>query len=122
MPIATWIRRCKAATLHLQTWQKVYSLYLVGAKGGDAASEAQSREKYFLFRSTAEQALSQLYQIEAKLRYMMGIGATDGRLSGRSMVQRRRGSTSTGAVQCEAMARSVEIREARWRVKHANWN
>ena len=102
----------------LQTWQKVYALYVTGAKGGDAASEAQSREQYFLFRSTAEQALSQLYQIEAKLRYMMGIGATDGRLI-------RPADDPTTAridfdwaqVQCEAMARSVEIREARWRVK-----
>jgi len=102
----------------LQTWQKVYALYTVGAKGGEAAFEAQAREQYFLFRSTAEQALSQLYQTESKLRYMMGIAATDGRLI-------RPADDPTAAkisfdwsqVQSEAMARSVEIRESRWRVK-----
>ena len=64
----------------LQTWQKINAMYVEGASGGEAAAEAQAREQYFLFRSTAEQALSQLYQTESKLRYMMGIAATDGRL------------------------------------------
>jgi outer membrane protein TolC len=102
----------------LQTWQKVYALYIAGAEHGDAASEAQAREQYFLFRSAAEQALSQLYQTESKLRYMMGIAATDGRF-----IRPLDDPTTAkicfdwSQVQCEAMSRSVEIREARWRVK-----
>ncbi len=102
----------------LKTWQKVNELYQVGAKNGEAASEAQAREQYFLFRSTAEQALSQLYQTESKLRYMMGIAATDGR-----MIRPTDDPTTAkisfdwSEVQCEALARSVEIREQRWRVK-----
>ena len=102
----------------LQTWQKIYALYLNQAKGGEASAEAQAREQYFLFRSTAEQAQLQLYETESKLRYMMGIAATDGRLI-------RPADDPTTAkicfdwsqVQCESMSRSVEIREARWRVK-----
>ncbi len=102
----------------LETWQKVYANYVHGLQQGGAASEAQAREQYFLFRSTAEQAQAQLYQIESKLRYMMGIAATDGRFI-------RPADDPTTAkitfdwteVQTEAMCRSVEIREARWRVK-----
>ena len=44
----------------LQTWQKVNALYVQGATGGEASAEAQAREQYFLFRSTAEQALAAL--------------------------------------------------------------
>ncbi|MEI8372170.1 MAG: TolC family protein [Planctomycetota bacterium] len=102
----------------LQTWQKVYALYIAGAKNGEAASEAQAREQYFLFRSTAEQALSQLYQTESKLRYMMGIAATDGRLiRPTDDPTAAKISFDWSQVQSEAMARSVEIRESRWRVK-----
>ena len=102
----------------LQTWQKVYALYVVGAKDGDAAAEAQAREQYFLFRSTAEQAQSQLYQTESKLRYMMGIAATDGRLiRPADDPTTAKISFDWSQVQSEAMSRSVEIREARWRVK-----
>ena len=102
----------------LQTWQKIYSLYIEGAKGGEASAEAQAREQYFLFRSTAEQALSQLYQTESKLRYMMGIAATDGRLiRPADDPTTAKISFDWSQVQSEAMSRSVEIREARWRVK-----
>ncbi len=102
----------------LQTWQKVYALYIAGAKGGEAASEAQAREQYYLFRSTAEQALSQLYQTESKLRYMMGIAATDGRLiRPTDDPTAAKISFDWSQVQSEAMSRSVEIRESRWRVK-----
>jgi outer membrane protein TolC len=102
----------------LQTWQKTYSLYVNGGKGGEASAETQAREQYFLFRSLAEQAQSQLYQNESKLRYMMGISPADGR-----MIRPADDPTTAkisfdySQVQTEAMARSVEIREARWRVK-----
>ncbi len=100
----------------LKMWQKIDALYKKG--GTDASSEAQAREQYFVFRSQAEEAQGQLYQTESKLRYMMGIAATDGRLI-------RPADDPTTAkisfdwcqVQSEAMARSVEIREQRWRVK-----
>jgi outer membrane protein TolC len=64
----------------LSTWQKVNALRREGGRGGEAAQEAQAREQYFLFRSTTEQALASLYDLEAKLRFLMGLAATDGRL------------------------------------------
>ena len=38
----------------LETWRKIYTLYIIGSKGGEAEKEAQARAQYFLFRSTAE--------------------------------------------------------------------
>jgi hypothetical protein len=102
----------------LKQWQVVYSYYLVGRTGGDAAVEAQTRQQYFLFRSTVEQALTQLYEVEAKLRYLMGLAATDGRLI------RPIDEPTTAKVvfdwydiHAEAMARNVELRQLKWLVK-----
>ena len=64
----------------LSTWRKVYTLYRIGGKGGEAEKEAQAREQYYFFRSNAETALNSLYATEAKLRYLLGLAATDGRL------------------------------------------
>ena len=102
----------------LQTWRKIYTLYRHGAKGGEAEKEAQAREQYYLFRSTAEQSLNNLYATEAKLRYMMGLAATDGRLI------RPKDEPTTAKVVFdwrevlhEGLARSVELREEKWLVK-----
>ncbi|MEN6450015.1 MAG: TolC family protein [Thermoguttaceae bacterium] len=104
----------------LQTWRKIYTLYRVGAIGGEAEKEAQSREQYFLFRSTAEQSLNALYVTEAKLRYLLGLAATDGRLI------RPKDEPTTAKltfdwhdVLCEGLARSVELRQQKWIVKRA---
>jgi outer membrane protein TolC len=102
----------------LETWQKVNNLYILGANGGEAATEAQAKEQYFVFRSQAEQAQGQLYQTESKLRYLMGIPSTDGRLI--CAVDDPTTAKITfdwSQVQSEALSRSVEIREERWRVK-----
>ena len=102
----------------LITWRRTYELSKHGARGGEAATEAQARENYFLFRSNAEQNLSTLYDVEAKLRYLMGLAATDGRLI------RPIDEPTTAKVafdwndaQCEALARSVELRQQKWLVK-----
>ncbi len=102
----------------LQTWRKIYTLYEKGAKGGEADKEAQSREQYFLFRSTAEQSLNNLYATEAKLRYLLGLAATDGRLI------RPQDEPTTAKVSFdwyevlnEGLARSVELRQQKWIVK-----
>ena len=53
----------------LSTWRKVYTLYRIGGKGGEAEKEAQAREQYYLFRSNAEQALELVvrHRIQAPL-------------------------------------------------------
>ena len=102
----------------LSTWRKIYTLYRIGGKGGEAEKEAQAREQYYLFRSTAEQSLNNLYATEAKLRYLLGLAATDGRLI------RPKDEPTTAKVVfdwCEVLneglARSVELREQKWIVK-----
>ncbi len=102
----------------LQTWRKIATLARVGGKGGEAEKEAQAREQYYLFRSTAEQSLNSLYVVEAKLRYLLGLAATDGRLI------RPKDEPTTAKVVfdwCEilneGLVRSVELREEKWIVK-----
>jgi outer membrane protein TolC len=102
----------------LETWRRIYTLYTNGSKGGEAEKEAQSRAQYFLFRSTAEQSLNSLYATEAKLRYLLGLAATDGRLI------RPKDEPTTAKVTFdwydvlnEGLARNVELREQKWIVK-----
>ncbi len=102
----------------LRTWQKVYSLYTTGSNGGEAEKEAQAREQFFLFRSTAEQAKNSVFDVEAKLRYLMGLASADGRLI------RPIDEPTTARVTFdwydalnEGLARSVELRQIKWSVK-----
>ncbi len=89
-----------------------------GAKGGDAASEAQARDDYFSFRSQVEESLRNVYDTEAKLRYMLGIAATDGRLI------RPIDDPTTAKVtfdwcesNAECLARDVTLRQQKWVIK-----
>jgi len=102
----------------LQTWRKVYALYVNGSRGGEAEKEAQAREQYFLFRAQVENSLGLLYTAESRLRYMMGLAPTDGRLI------RPADEPTTAEVQFdwneilpEALTRSVEVRRQKWVVK-----
>ena len=102
----------------LQTWRKVYALYKNGSKGGEAEKEAQAREQYFLFRAQVENSLGLLYTAEIRMRYMMGLAPTDGRLI------RPADEPTTAEVQFdwneilpEALTRSVEVRRQKWVVK-----
>ena len=63
----------------LATWKRSMRLQIEGAKGGEADKEAQAREQYFFFRDEVETALSDLFRAENRLRYIMGLAATDGR-------------------------------------------
>ncbi len=102
----------------LQTWRKVYALYVSGTKGGEAEKEAQAREQYFLFRAQVENSLGLLYTAESRLRYMMGLAPTDGRLI------RPKDEPTTAEVKFdwseilpEALKRNVELRKLKWVVK-----
>jgi beta-lactamase regulating signal transducer with metallopeptidase domain len=107
-----------AALTALETWRKVYARRIKGTKGGAAADEAQAREQYFFFRRTGEQALSDLYAAEGKLRYLMGLAASDGRLIRPSDEPTTAKVTfDWAATQAEALRRSVEIRQQKGRVR-----
>lgn len=102
----------------LQTWRRVYALYIVSAQGGEAEKEAQAREQYFLFRAQVENALSTLYATENRLRFLMGITEADGRLIRPSDEPNiARVSLDWYEMHAEGLARSVELRRQKWRVK-----
>lgn len=102
----------------LQTWQQTYAMYQAGHKRGSAQNEAQSRQQYFLFRGQVEAAQSNLFKTESILRYIMGIGATDGRLirpSDEPTVARV--DFDWNETLAEALVRSVELRKQKWAIK-----
>ncbi|MCA9229732.1 MAG: TolC family protein [Planctomycetales bacterium] len=102
----------------LETWRRIKSLGRVGAQGGEASNEAQARSQYFLFRSQAEAAQTNLFRVENRLRYMMGLAVSDGRLfrpiDEPTTAQVRFDWTT---IHCEALARRSELRSQRWEVK-----
>jgi hypothetical protein len=117
----------------LATWRKIYTLYRIGGKGGEAEKESQARENYYNFRVSVESLLggngtslggfqsigTGVYQAESKLRYLMGIAATDGRLI------RPKDEPTTAKVSfdwCdvlnEGLVRNEELRQQKWVVKN----
>lgn len=102
----------------LRAWRAVNEKRKAGYRGGATQHEAQARQQLFLFQGVVEQSQSNLYKTESLLRYTMGLAATDGRLF-------RPADEPTTAkldsdwyeIQAEGMARAVELRRQRWRVK-----
>lgn len=101
-----------------QTWHQVKQKYDLGAKEGTAVAEAQARNQYYIFRGRAEQAQSNLFKMDATLKYIMGLAATDGRLF--------KPSTEPSVaplkldwndIVVEALVRSPELRKQKWVVK-----
>jgi outer membrane protein TolC len=102
----------------LEAWRKVHALYVEQSRGGEADKEAQAREQYFFFRSEVENALSDVYRAENRLRFMMGITASDGRLirpSDEPTTARIAFDWQQSLV--EALSRSAELRRQKWTIK-----
>ncbi|MFM8413732.1 MAG: TolC family protein [Planctomycetota bacterium] len=102
----------------LEAWRKVHALYVEQSRGGEADKEAQAREQYFFFRSEVEQALTDVYRCENRLRFMMGIAASDGRLirpSDEPTTARITFDWQQALV--EALSRSAELRRQKWIIK-----
>jgi outer membrane protein TolC len=102
----------------LETWRRIKARERVGGEGGEANAEAQARSQYFLFRSQVETALTNLFRVENRLRYLMGLNVSDGRLI------RPSDEPTTAQVHfdwatthAEALTRRVELRRQRWTVK-----
>lgn len=102
----------------LETWRKIMALKTVSTTGGEADKEAQARSQYFLFRSQVETALTSLFRVENRLRYLMGLTPTDNRLirpidePTTALVQ-----FDWNAIHCESLVRRAEIRQQKWQVK-----
>ena len=63
-----------------QTWKKIYLLYQIGTKGGEAAQEAQAREQYFQFKSQTQTLLNEL--VAGRKPAALGDGPVHQRLAG----------------------------------------
>jgi outer membrane protein TolC len=102
----------------LESWRRVKAKERVGGEGGEANTEAQARSQYFLFRSQVETALTNLFRVENRLRYLMGLSVSDGRLirpSDEPTTAQVHFDWAT--IQTEALARREELRRQRWTVK-----
>ena len=107
----------------LETWKKTAALYRTGSKGGSADREAQARSQYFLFRSQVEQALTDVFNDENRLRYIMGLSMSDGRLIRPSdEPTTARVAFDWSGIHCEALTRRVEIRRRSGKSNVASWN
>ena len=102
----------------LASWKKVSALYQAGSPGGEAEKEAQAKEQYFFFQGRVEEAQRDLFKIESRLRYIMGLAPTDHRLI-------RPADSPTAAkvefdwniVTEEFAARSPNLRRQAWNIK-----
>jgi outer membrane protein TolC len=102
----------------LQTWKTTAALLRTGSRGGSADREAESRSQYFSFRAQVETALTELYRTENRLRYLMGLSMSDGRLiRPADEPTTARVAFDWSGIHCEALTRRVEIRKEKWEVK-----
>ena len=102
----------------LVTWRKVDALAETGLPAGAADKLAQAEQQYFDFRSRVESALHDVYQSEGRLRYLMGLAATDQRLirpSDEPITARIH--FDWNVILCESLSRRVEIRRQKWLIK-----
>ncbi|HEY4234396.1 MAG TPA: TolC family protein [Lacipirellulaceae bacterium] len=102
----------------LETWKKTAALMRTGSRGGSADREAEARSQYFSFRAQVETALTELYRTENRLRYLMGLSMSDGRLiRPADEPTTARVAFDWSGIHCEALTRRVEIRKEKWQVK-----
>lgn len=105
----------------LLTWQRVKELERVGAKGGDAAAEAQARSQYYNFEVQVKEALTGttgLYQSEQSLRYLLGMAPNDGSLiKPTSDPMEGQVVFDWQSAVSDALTYRVELRRQKWNVK-----
>ena len=102
----------------LETWRRVKIKYNVSSEGGEANTEAQSRSQFFLFQSQVQNAQTNVFRIENKLRFLMGLTATDGRLI-RPSDEPTIAPVAFDWATChaESLARREELRRQKWTIK-----
>jgi outer membrane protein TolC len=99
----------------LFNWRRVQHLKKAGAIGGEALILAQARSQYYRFRGDVDEALCALLRAESRLRYLMGLPASDGRLiRPQDDPQRAKVLFDWNEIQIESLARSVELRRQKW--------
>lgn len=124
----------------LETWRRIRALYEANRRGGEAEKEAQAREQYFRFEEDLQEALTGrivdgtqtdngsragtfrgtggVQVAERRLRLLMGVPISDGRLIRPSdepnMVPTR---FDWNQVVADALSERAELRQQRWRIK-----
>jgi outer membrane protein TolC len=98
------------------TWKNIYEKRKFGALADQ--DEAQARGQYFQFRAQLESSLRDVCNNETRLRWLMGLAATDGRII------RPKDEPTTARVEfdwtevhAESIFRSTELRQQKWRIK-----
>lgn len=95
------------------TWKQTATRRQMGLEGGEATNEAQARAQYFTFKARVEQAKSDLVHQENRLRYLLGIKATDGRLiQPIDQPTKARIEFDWNEIKQQAVRESPELREA----------
>lgn len=100
----------------LRTWRQVEAGFRAGTVG--AADEAQARDNYFENRARSEQALADIYEIEGRLRRLIGLPVNDGRII--RPVDEPVIAEFLPDWHCalaEALTRRVELRRQKWSIK-----
>lgn len=102
----------------LATWKQTKTRRDKEIERGEAANEAQARAQYFAFKSRLQQAKSDLLHQENKLRFMLGLSATDGRLiQPVDQPTKARVEFAWEEIKHEALVRSPVLRRQKWRIK-----
>jgi outer membrane protein TolC len=112
-------RDLEARKLGLDSARNVWSIVnartpsLLGAQ-----DEGRAREQYFTFRALVETAKSDLFAAEARLRFLMGLSTSDGRLiRPADEPLTAKVSFDWHEVLGESLGRNVELRKQKWRIK-----
>ncbi|MGE0606444.1 MAG: TolC family protein [Pirellulales bacterium] len=102
----------------LKTWRNLDEKFRVSIKGGEKLFVAKSRAQYYQLRAQAETALWNLLNTETRLRYLMGLAPTDGRII-RPIDEPTTAKVQFDwcEVQNEALVRQVNLRKQRWQIK-----
>ena len=63
-----------------EIWKKVEARFKRGLERGGAADEAQAADNFYQAKATAKQTLADVYEVEGRLRRLMGIDPSDGKV------------------------------------------
>lgn len=103
----------------LETWQRIRERKILGA--ASLEEESQTRATFYQFEALMNDALSGangLYAVEQRLRYVMGMPPSDGRLIKPSDdPMQAEVSFDWQTSVCDALTRRVEVRRQEWTVK-----
>jgi outer membrane protein TolC len=132
--------KIRARDASLESWRRIHALFTAGRAGGEAEKEAEGREQFFRFQEEVQNSLAgrlidgtqrfngssggtqrQIQGVrvaERRLRLLMGLPISDGRLLRPSEEPRMsKVLFDWEEVLNEALTRRVELRRQRWQVK-----